>query len=64
MAQHEFAAFCMKYPGESRYQMAAQGSELIVGLGKMYLCAIRRYEFRKPKTSSAASAQVKSVADN
>ena len=35
-AQHEFAAFCMKYPGESRYQMACQGSELIVGLGKMY----------------------------
>lgn len=26
----------MKYPGESRYQMACQGSELIVGLGKMY----------------------------
>ena len=34
--QHEFAAFCMQYPGESRYQMACQGSELIVGLGKMY----------------------------
>ena len=34
--QHEFAAFCMKYPGESRYQMACQGSELIVGLGKLY----------------------------
>ena len=36
VGQHEYAAFCMKYPGESRYQMACQGSELIVGLGKMY----------------------------
>ena len=32
----EFIAFCLKHPGESIYQMACQGSELMIGLGKLF----------------------------
>lgn len=42
----EFVAFCLKYPGESRYQMACQGSELMIGLGKLYCdsCGTGKYD--------------------
>ena len=32
----QFEAFALKYPGESLYQMACQGSELLIGLGKLF----------------------------
>ena len=32
----EFISYCLKYPGRSLYELACQGSELIVGLGKIY----------------------------
>lgn len=32
----QFEAFAHKYPGESLYQMACQGSELLIGLGKLF----------------------------
>ena len=42
----EFIAFSMKYPGESRYQLSCQGSELMVGLGKMFCakCGTGKYD--------------------
>lgn len=33
---YQFEAFAQKYPGESLYQMACQGSELLIGLGKLF----------------------------
>ena len=35
---HESIAYSLKYPGRSRYELACQGSELMIGLGKLY-CA-------------------------
>ena len=32
----QFEAFSIKYPNESLYQMACQGSELLIGLGKLF----------------------------
>lgn len=32
----QFEAFSLKYPNESLYQMACQGSELLIGLGKLF----------------------------
>ena len=33
---NEFIAYCLKHPTKSRYQLACQGSELMIGLGKLY----------------------------
>ena len=35
---HEAIAYSLKYPGRSRYELACQGSELMIGLGKLF-CA-------------------------
>lgn len=32
----EWLAYCIKHPGRSRYELACQGSELMIGLGKMF----------------------------
>lgn len=32
----EWLAYSQKYPGRSRYELACQGSELMIGLGKMF----------------------------
>ena len=45
----QFEYFAQKYPGESLYQMACQGSELLIGLGKLFCDKNGTGKFDMPK---------------